>query len=138
MSNATTMLLRKLRDADLVSVNYLEDIRGNKVIDSEGVAVGQVDALFIDDRARKIRFFRVEPDRQFQTGGGTVLIPVDAVTRITRGVVHIDRPRGQLAIAPRDISLLACEEDIEMLCRYYGFQPFWTAGYTYPPYPFYA
>lgn len=138
MSHATGISLRKLRDTDLVCINYVEDIRGDRVVDSEGGAVGEVDTLFVDDRERKIRFLRVEPDRQFQTGGGTILIPVDAVKRIRRRVVHIDRPRAQLAVAPRDLSLLTAEEDVELLYRYYGFQPFWTAGYAYPPYPFYT
>lgn len=127
-----------MRDTDLVCINYVDDIRGNTVVDSDGRPIGGVDRLFVDEQERKIRFFRAEPDPEFETGGGIVLVPVDAVARIRRGVVHLDRPREQVAIAPRDISLLATPEDVEMLYRYYGFQPFWAPGYVYPPYPFYA
>ena len=138
LSNAASTSLRRLRDADLVAINYVEDIRGHRVVDRNGDPVGSVDMLFVDGRERKIRFFRVEPDPSFETADGIVLIPVDAIMQIARCMVHIDRPRGQLAIAPRDLALLATEADIEMLYRYYGFKPFWSAGYIYPPYPFYA
>ena len=137
MTDVTSNSLRKLRDTDLVALNYVEDVRGTRVVDSEGEPVGQVETLFIDGQERKVRFLRVEPDRRFDTGGGAILIPVDVITSIARAVVHIDRPRAQVAIAPRDLSLLSAEEDVEMLYRYYGLQPFWAAGYTYPPYPFY-
>lgn len=137
MANATTVSLRKLRNTDLAFINYFEDIRGETVVDSTGRVVGEVDALFIDDRDRKIRFFRVKADRQFTTSGATILMPVDAVTRVTHGVVYIDRPREQLPVRPPDLSPLADESDVEMRYHEYGFQPFWTPGYMYPPYPFY-
>jgi hypothetical protein len=136
--NIRTCLLRRLRDTDLAFINFMADIRDSAVTDVDCLPVGRVDQLFIDDQERRVRFVRVEPARGFDTAGGTVLIPVDAVRRILRGVVHVDRPREQLAIAPREISLLDDAEDVEMLYRYYGFSPFWAAGYTYPPYPFYA
>jgi sporulation protein YlmC with PRC-barrel domain len=138
LTNATNNSLRKLRDTDLASINYVDDVRGTRVVDSAGEPVGLVETLFVDGQQRKVRFLRVEPDRGFNTGGGTILIPVDAITNIARGVVRIDRPRAQVAIAPRDLSLLSAKEDVEMLYRYYGLQPFWAAGYEYPRYPFYV
>jgi hypothetical protein len=48
--------------------------------------------------------------------------------------VHIDQTRERVAGAPRYSPTLE-EVDWEELLAYYGYGPFWAAGYAYPPFP---
>lgn len=142
MENVTTRGVRKLRNTDLASINYKADIRGQTVHDVGGRYVGQVDALFIDDEERRVRFFRASPGWSNETGGNghadRFLIPVDVVTRVTASSVQLDLAREELAVADMDESRLGDATVLEALYSYYGRKPFWSPGYSYPPYPFFV
>ena len=127
-----------LRSTDLASVNYAEDIRGLTVVDCNGQKVGRVDALFIDGTQKKVRFFRVVSGRSSGNAEPEFLVPVDAVTRIEDGTIHLRPERGELALVPDGRHEIADERHAAALYEHYGCCPFWADGYAYPPYPFYV
>ena len=134
---AKTAALRKLSDLNLTVADPNEDVRGRKVLDKMGDEIGTVDDLMVDDRERKVRFLRVAAGGFLGLGEEKFLIPVDTVTRITDDAVHVDQPRERLASAPRYDPDLAQEPDWAGLYGYYGYAPYWTAGYAYPGFPYY-
>jgi hypothetical protein len=72
-------------------------------------------------------------------GGDTVLIPVDAITRINDDQVSIDQTREHVAGAPRyDPTLVADRDYWGGIYGYYGYAPYWGPGYIYPGYPYYV
>lgn len=127
-----------MRDEHLTTRDRAEDIRSHKVIDAAGQDIGVVEGLLIDDQDEKIRFLRVASGGFLGMGRSKVLIPVEAITKLGRNVVHIDQTRERVATAPEYSPELVDERYYESLYGYYGYQPFWGAGYVYPPYPYYA
>src|SRR5687767_9291227 len=101
MTHIATAQLRKLQPTDLASIDFTEDTRGHTVVDRSGNQLGRVDALFIDDADRLVRFLRVSPDWPAETDARKFIVPVDAITRIRGGTIHLDRERPNLAAAPR-------------------------------------
>jgi len=131
--------LRRLRDMGETVANADEDIRGRTVLDNTGKHVGAVDGLLVDDAENKVRFLRVECGGFLGVGATHVLIPVDAITRITGDAVTIDRGGEHLHGAPRyDPALINQDEGYwGNVYGYYGYAPYWGPGYMYPPYPYY-
>lgn len=143
--------VRRLRDTDLASINFREDIRGHSVNDAQGRHVGLVEWLFLDEDRKKIRFFSVVRD-DVQRGDGEVsagdhnrpatvtfcaIVPIDAVVDIAQDAVRLDRREEQLVTVPSSDSMPTTVLDWDAIYRQYGYAPFWNAGYVYPPYPFY-
>ncbi len=134
--------LLKLSDSNLTVADPAEDIRGRKVVDRAGEEIGDVDDLIIDDRESKVRFMRVASGGFLGLGETKFMLPIDVVTRIADGTVHIDQTREHVAGAPRyDPDLV---EDMTWAdpywtsaYGYYGYAPYWAPGYAYPPYPYY-
>lgn len=130
--------LYKLSDLNMQVADRAQDIRGRKVVDTSGEEVGKVDELLVDDRDQKVRFLLVASGGFLGLGETTFMIPVDAVTRITDDVVYIDQTRERIAGAPKySPELIAEQKHWDEVYGYYGYSPFWTPGYTYPPYPYY-
>lgn len=130
--------LRKLEDSDLEIARRDEDVRGRKMVDRHGDEIGKVDALFIDESEQKIRFLRVSSGGFLGIGATKFLIPVDAITRIDDDHVHIDKTREHLVGAPPyEPELVDRREYYQSLYQYYGYPPYWTTGYAYPPFPYY-
>ncbi|MET4705999.1 PRC-barrel domain-containing protein [Frigoribacterium sp. UYMn621] len=75
------------------------DIRGRKVIDKDGQEIGKIDALLIDDKARKIRFLRVETGGFLGIGEKKSLIPIDAIASISEDEVRLNHTRSQVSEA---------------------------------------
>lgn len=135
-TNDRTGTLTTLSDASLTVANPAEDVRGRTVLDRNGEDIGNVDDLLIDDRENRVRFLRVAHGGFLGIGESHFLVPVDAVTRIDENHVHIDRDRGNLAEAPGYSPELAQEQDYYTgVYGWWGYTPYWTPGYTYPPYP---
>jgi sporulation protein YlmC with PRC-barrel domain len=133
---ATT--LHKLTDLNLKVADSAEDIRGHKVVDTSGEEIGKVDDLLVDGVDRKVRFLLVASGGFLGLGETTFLLPVDAITGIGDGVVRVDQTRERIAGAPRySPDLIANEKHWNELYGYYGYSPFWSEGYNYPPYPRY-
>lgn len=136
MTTDTPHTLVHLADSGL-AVTADDDVRGREVVDREGEEVGTVDDLVIDPSEEKVRFLQVGSGGFLGLGESKQLIPVDAVVKIDEKV-HIAHDRGHVAGAPAyDPDLVPAREYYEQLYGYYGYPPFWAAGYAYPPYPFY-
>ena len=130
--------LSKLSDTGQTVANADDDIRGRNVKAKDGEDLGTVDDLLIDDQERKVRFLRVEHGGFLGFGETKSFIPVDAITRITKDDVFIDRSREQVAAAPRyDPDLVSQMGFYGDLYGHYGIMPFWGLGYAYPGYPYY-
>jgi sporulation protein YlmC with PRC-barrel domain len=139
MNDEMTTLTR-LGDTDLTVANEAEDVRGRKVIDRNGDEAGSVDGLLIDEPERKVRFLEVGSGGFLGIGKKQVLIPVDAITRIDGEHVYINRGREEVASGPGYDPELMPEPDqpyYEGVYGYYGFMPYWGAGYRYPGHPFF-
>ncbi len=139
MAKPTTATLTKLKDSGHTVAHPDEDVRGRTVKDKAGDDLGKVDDLLIDTADRKVRFLVVEAGGFLGIGETESFIPVDAITQITPDEVKIDQSRDRVAGAPRYDPNLAVEENdyYESLYSYYGFTPFWGAGYVYPGFPYY-
>jgi sporulation protein YlmC with PRC-barrel domain len=127
--------LEKVRDTGLALAYDAQDIRGRKVNDPHGDAVGHVSNLFIDVGERKVRMLEIRGGGFLGIGDRHVLVPVDAITKITPDEVTINESRDRLAHSPAyDPHLIEAPtaEYWEPFYGYYGLTPYWTAGYTYP------
>ena len=128
--------LIKLSDSDQ-TVTAEEDIRGLNVKDKDGEDLGQIDALLIDDAEKKVRFLVVASGGFLGIGKEKSFIPVEAITRIADEVT-IDQSRELVAGAPGyDPELVDEASYYEDVYGYYGYMPYWGAGYAYPTFPYY-
>jgi len=113
-----------------------EDIRGRKVVDTKGEDVGDVDDLMIDDTEKKVRFLRVASGGFLGMGAQKFLIPVDAIKHIRDDKVVINHDREKIATSPAYDPDVVNERYYNDVYGYYGYRPFWGAGYMYPGYPY--
>ena len=133
--------LHRLHDIGETVANPDEDVRGRKVLDTAGKHIGSVEGLMVDDAENKVRFLRVECGGFLGLGATHVMIPVDTITNITKDAVTIDRVGEELHKAPRYDPALINEPDEHYwggVYGYYGFAPYWGAGYLPPRYPYYG
>ncbi len=138
MSSTKTATLVRVADAGLTLADPADDIRGRSVIDRNGDEVGDVKSLLIDEDERRVRFLEVESGGFLGLGGRTRLLPVDAISSVDESAVHVDQTSEHLRGAPAYDPDVADEPDYYgHLYGYYGYGPYWTAGYSYPPYPYY-
>jgi sporulation protein YlmC with PRC-barrel domain len=137
MATSAKRTLQPMRDAHLTTRDRAEDIRSRKVLDAAGKDIGHIEALLIDEEEEKVRFLRVASGGFLGMGQSKVLIPVEAISQIDRDVVHLDQTRERIADAPKYDPELVDDRYYEGLYGYYGYPPFWGAGYVYPPYPYY-
>ncbi len=141
-----THTLVNLSEERLTLAEPAEDIRGFDVIDRHGDDIGSIEDLLVDDGDRKVRFMQVKSGGFLGLGGKTFHIPIDAITSIHDGHVHIDQTREHVGGAPDyDPDVVAEEADVvrergyyEGVYRHYGYSPFWAPGYVYPGYPHYG
>lgn len=139
MTDGKRASLVKLGDTDLTVQNADEDIRGREVVDPGGEKIGKIDSLMIDDRDNKVRFMMVESGGFLGIGADHSLIPIDAITDIDADTVQVDQTREKIAGGPTyDPSLTEAPDYWESAYGYYGYTPFWGAGYAYPAYPIYG
>jgi sporulation protein YlmC with PRC-barrel domain len=113
-------MLVKLRDSDLNLKHSAEDIRGMKVVDSEGRDIGDVDDLYIDESRNKVRFMQVASGGFLGMGATRFLLPVEVVTSIDDDTVTIDRSRSHIANSPRYDPELVDQEYFNKVYNYYG------------------
>jgi sporulation protein YlmC with PRC-barrel domain len=93
--------LVKLSDTNETVVTGDKDIRGRSVKDKNGEDIGKVEDLLVDLRENKVRFLVVGSGGFLGLGETKSFIPVDAVSQIADGEVHIDQTRERAAGAPR-------------------------------------
>ena len=136
-SGNTPATLRRLGETGLTVSFPEEDIRGRTVLDRAGEELGTVDDLLVDDAEHKVRFLQVASGGLLGLGEQKVMIPVDAISRITDEAVQVDQGRERVAGAPHYDPSITHDTYWEDVYGYYGYGPYWTPGYTYPAYPFY-
>ncbi|MEU0315929.1 PRC-barrel domain-containing protein [Nocardioides sp. NPDC006273] len=128
--------LVQLKDTDLTLASAKDDVRGSKVVDRNGDEVGDVDGLLIDESERRVRFLQVGSGGFLGIGEKKRLIPVDAVTAVDNRV-HLGTSREHVAgSAEYDPDLVQEPDYYGGLYEYYGYAPFWGAGYVRPGYPY--
>lgn len=128
--------LIRLSDSDQVPADPAEDIRGRTVHDRDGGDLGKVGDLLIDVDHSKVRFILVEHGGILGIGSKQSFIPVNAISRIDDDDVYVSEPRDRVAGAPRyDPDLVDAPDYYDSVYDYYGYPPYWSAGYIYPPYP---
>lgn len=118
-----------------------EDVRGFIVVDETNREIGHVDDLLIDDTEKRVRFLSVADGGFLGIGEHRMLVPVEAVTRIHKNHVHVSKTREHIAAAPRYDPKIEHEKQEPVfsdVLGYYGFLPFWAAGYSYPGFPYYV
>ncbi|MBB5790392.1 PRC-barrel domain-containing protein [Jiangella mangrovi] len=71
-----------LRDADLTLADPGEDIRGRRVVDEDGNAIGTVDDLGVNTEERRVRFLLVDTGGLSALGARTLLLPIGAVNSV--------------------------------------------------------
>ncbi|HZY09891.1 MAG TPA: PRC-barrel domain-containing protein [Bacteroidota bacterium] len=125
MVNNVKGKLVKLVDSSLAFVHLTDDIRGRKVLDRHSEEIGTIDALYIDDKERKVRFIRVASGGILGIGKTTFLIPAAAIVKTTGEAVHIDLTRTRVAKAPIFDPDLVEENELQNLYRHYGYLPYW-------------
>ncbi|BDP44154.1 photosystem reaction center subunit H (plasmid) [Deinococcus aetherius] len=129
-------VLIRLSDTDLTLSQQGEDIRDRKVVDRHGDEIGHVSALFVDPREKRVRMLQVGAGGFLGLGERHFLLPVEAVTRVTRDEVHVDQTRERVVNSPRydpDLIVRPNRDFWEPYYGYYGTPPFWVAGYLPPP-----
>jgi len=130
--------LTKFSDSDLVLEDDRLDIRGRKVIDAAGKAIGHVRALFIDDAAKKVRLLEIAGGGFLGIADQHFLLPIDAVTKVTATLVYVNESGARVLSSPAyDPTLIQPynRQYWEPFYGYYGRAPYWDADYRYPNYP---
>jgi sporulation protein YlmC with PRC-barrel domain len=133
MTTQNNAILSKLSDIGKTVEGVANDVRGRKVIDKDGKDLGKVHDLLIDDNEGKVRFLLIEHGGFLGMGETKSFVPVDAITRITEDEVFINHTRDHVAGAPGyDPALINDPVYHEGIYSYYGYPPYWGAGYVYP------
>lgn len=129
--------LLRLSDTDLALEREEEDVRSYKVVDSTGKDIGHVDDLMIDDQQKKVRFLIVAAGGFLGIGEKKFWVPVDAITGIDDGYVHVDMTLEHVKEVPvYDPEVVQVEPFANEVYNYYGIAPYWGSSYIYPPYPY--
>jgi sporulation protein YlmC with PRC-barrel domain len=128
--------LEKLSNTGLSLADSSQDIRNRKVIDRLGEEIGHVSGLFIDQDERKVRMLEIRAGGFLGIGDRHVLLPVDAITSVTKDEVHVNQTGERVAHSPTyDPTLFAeapAQDFWEPYYGYYKLSPYWGAGYMYP------
>jgi len=136
-STAQPDILR-LSDTTLTLTAKGDDIRGRKVVDTIGEAIGEVDELMIDVAEKKVRFLQITSGGFLGLGKSVFLIPVDAISWIDSKIVHINHDRKKFVGAPAYNPDMIDRAYLDTLYDYYEYDPFWGSTYRYPAYPHYS
>jgi sporulation protein YlmC with PRC-barrel domain len=124
-------MLKKLSETSLDLADPSQDIRGRKVVDKNGLDIGHVSALFIDEHERKVQMLEVRSGGFMGMGESHVLIPVDAITDYAGDEVRINETQERVAHSPAyDPTLVVAPnpEYWEPFYGYYGLSPYWGRG----------
>lgn len=136
-ASTNNISLEKLKDSGLELADPSQDIRGRSVVDPSGALIGYVSGLFIDEQERKVRMLEVRVGDFLGIGGQHVLCPVDAITTVTEDQVKVNQTRERVVQSPAydpEIVTSPNNHDFFPYYGYYGFSPFWNAGYQNPLY----
>ena len=116
-------ILVRLSDIDF-DIPDRDDVRGRSVIDLHGNDIGNVDDLIVDQQQRRVCFLQVISGGFLGFGGTMLLVPVEAITRVTNKIVAIDQrsPTGfrTAAYNPTLIDRRTARDEYRAYDRGYG------------------
>ncbi len=124
-------VLVKLSDANLMLSDPTQDIRDRKVIDQDGDDIGHVSGLFVDKDQKKVRILQVAAGGFLGLGERHFLIPVEAVSSITKDDVRINQTRERVVDSPPydpKLTDVPKRDMFEPYYGYYGYAPYWGGG----------
>jgi sporulation protein YlmC with PRC-barrel domain len=134
----TNTELEKLSDTRLTLGDSAQDIRNRKVLDRHGEEIGHVSDLFIDQNERKVQMLEIRAGGFLGLGDRHFLLPVSAITSISKGEVHVNQTREHIVGSPvYDPALIVAptRQYWEPYYGYYGYLPYWGSGFMYPYFP---
>ena len=119
------------------------------MVDRDGEDIGEVEELLIDAHEKRVRLLEVASGGFLGLGKTKILLPVEAITRISDDTVYVNQTRQYIAGAPTTILTLIHREAGEKgyygergyyndVYQYYGYPPYWTPCAVYPPYPYHG
>lgn len=114
--------LAKLSETGLTLADSTEDI-------------GHVSALFIDQSKRKVQVLEIRAGGFLEIGDRHFLLPVEAITNVAEGEIHINQTLERVVNSPAYDPALAVPRTPEYLRSdygYYGMSPAMGAGFLYP------
>jgi sporulation protein YlmC with PRC-barrel domain len=125
--------LQNLNDTDLSLADPSQDIRDRKVFDCHGDEIGHVSDLFIDEAGRKVQMVEVRAGGFLGLGARHFLLPVDAITRVTKDELQVSETRERVVNSPvYDPSLIntaaPTQTTWEPFYNYYGHSPYWVSA----------
>lgn len=100
MTGQQPPILVNLGDTGLAIADPAKDIRGRAVVNHAGEAIGDVKELFLDDREHRVRFLSVGSGGFLGMRQHTLLVPVEAITRIENDEIHVDLTRTAATDGP--------------------------------------
>lgn len=113
------------------------DVRGRTAVDQDGAEIGTVEDLLVDEHEDRVRFLRIGSGGFLGLGRDRFLVPVDAVAVVGSDLVMVGRRRSRLGdMPPYDPELTDEREYYDRLYTWWGYPPYWTPGYAYPPFPY--
>jgi sporulation protein YlmC with PRC-barrel domain len=128
--------LIRLSDTALTVADPSADVRSRQAVDRNGEEIGTVEDLLIDDEENKVRFLRIGAGGFLGMGKEHFLLPVDAVESVHPDRITVSRERARLTDVPTyDPELTYDPGYYADLYGWWGYGPYWTPGYVYPPYP---
>ena len=92
--------LVRLGESEFVPAKPENDVRGKDVYDPEGQRIGGVEDLYIDLQEREVRFLEIGFGGLLGMGEKPILVPVEAVTRVTEDRVTIEPGRTEKVEGP--------------------------------------
>jgi sporulation protein YlmC with PRC-barrel domain len=117
--------LEKLSETGLTLADAAQDIRERKVIDASGEDIGHVGALFIDRAERKVRMLEIRAGGFLGLGDRHFLLPVEAITSIAKGEVHLSQTRDRIIHSPAYDPALEAAPTRQSWGPYYGYYGMW-------------
>lgn len=120
-----------LGDSDLVLANEDDDVRGMAVLDTNGLRVGEVDEIVVDEEDRRARLLVVTSGGILGLGKEKRLVPVDAIARVSDDV-HLHQTHDDVRTGAAYDPELADPPDYAEVYGHFGYSPFWHVGYTVP------
>lgn len=92
--------LTRLSDSELILKDNTQDVYGYAVFDEEGEQVGSVGDLYVDEVEREVRFVDVAAGGFLGIGEKRFLVPVEAITKVGKESLTVDRGRQKAADSP--------------------------------------
>lgn len=120
------------------TVDHTEtDVRGLRVEDENGEAVGTVTDLVVDDVEKSGHFLVAERGGFIGLGTRHTDIPVQAVARDTENAVRLPHPRSHIMSAPAYAPDLVDDRTYrQSIYHHYGYPPFADTDYGCPVVPY--